>query len=245
MKKNLFVFAMLMMSVMAFAKDVKTVVFTTQPQMHCSSCEDKIKSNLRFEKGIKTIETSVENQTVTVTYDADKTTAENLQKGFEKFGYTASVVDNAAPADTTKVKKSCCCGKKAEGATAAAGGCCGGRRQKVLPQVAAAQRRQRAQRRSLAAVAKRLKARLPLLAAVARRQKVLPQVAAARRRQRAQRRSLAVVARRLRPLRVAAAQRKPKVLPQVAAAQRKPMLLPQARRSLAAVDLRRLRKRSN
>ena len=136
MKKNLFVFAMLMMSVMAFAKDVKTVVFTTQPQMHCSSCEDKIKSNLRFEKGIKAIETSVENQTVTVTYDADKTTAENLQKGFEKFGYTASVVDAAAPADTTKANKSCCCGKKAEAAaagsccakkddaTAAAGGCC-------------------------------------------------------------------------------------------------------------------------
>ena len=122
MKKNLFVFAMLMMSVMAFAKDVKTVVFTTQPQMHCSSCEDKIKSNLRFEKGIKAIETSVENQTVTVTYDADKTTAENLQKGFEKFGYTASVVDAAAPADTTKAKKSCCCGKKAE--AAAVGGCC-------------------------------------------------------------------------------------------------------------------------
>ena len=122
MKKNLFVFAMLMMSVMAFAKDVKTVVFTTQPQMHCSSCEDKIKSNLRFEKGIKAIETSVENQTVTVTYDADKTTAENLQKGFEKFGYTASVVDAAAPADTTKAKKSCCCGKKAE--AAAAGSCC-------------------------------------------------------------------------------------------------------------------------
>ena len=122
MKKNLFVFAMLMMSVMAFAKDVKTVVFTTQPQMHCSSCEDKIKSNLRFEKGIKAIETSVENQTVTVTYDADKTTAENLQKGFEKFGYTASVVDAAAPADTTKAKKSCCCGKKAD--AAAAGGCC-------------------------------------------------------------------------------------------------------------------------
>ena len=122
MKKNLFVFAMLMMSVMAFAKDVKTVVFTTQPQMHCSSCEDKIKSNLRFEKGIKAIETSVENQTVTVTYDADKTTAENLQKGFEKFGYTASVVDAAAPADTAKAKKSCCCGKKAD--AAAAGGCC-------------------------------------------------------------------------------------------------------------------------
>ncbi|MGN0282928.1 MAG: heavy-metal-associated domain-containing protein, partial [Prevotella sp.] len=119
MKKNLFVFAMLLMSVMAFAKDIKTVVFTTQPQMHCSSCEDKIKSNLRFEKGIKAIETSVEKQTVTVTYDADKTTAENLQKGFEKFGYTASVVTDAASGCCSKksectAEKKSCCSKKSE-----------------------------------------------------------------------------------------------------------------------------------
>uniref|UniRef100_UPI004026F15A hypothetical protein n=1 Tax=Prevotella sp. TaxID=59823 RepID=UPI004026F15A len=35
-----------------FAKDIKTVVFTTTPQMHCAACENKIKSNLRFEKGL-------------------------------------------------------------------------------------------------------------------------------------------------------------------------------------------------
>lgn len=47
------------------------MVFTTTPQMHCAACENKIKNNLRFEKGIKT---SVPNQTVTVKYNADKTT---------------------------------------------------------------------------------------------------------------------------------------------------------------------------
>ena len=72
--------------------DFKTVVFTTAPQMHCAACENKIKSNLRFEKGIKSIETSVPNQTVTVEYNADKTTPEKLQKGFEKFGYKARVL---------------------------------------------------------------------------------------------------------------------------------------------------------
>ena len=55
-------------------RDIKTVVFTTTPQMHCAACENKIKNNLRFEKGIKSIETSVPNQTVTVKYNADKTT---------------------------------------------------------------------------------------------------------------------------------------------------------------------------
>ena len=55
-------------------REIKTVVFTTTPQMHCAACENKIKNNLRFEKGIKNIETSVPNQTVTVKYNADKTT---------------------------------------------------------------------------------------------------------------------------------------------------------------------------
>lgn len=55
-------------------REIKTVVFTTTPQMHCAACENKIKSNHRFEKGIKNIETSVPNLTVTVKYNADKTT---------------------------------------------------------------------------------------------------------------------------------------------------------------------------
>lgn len=55
-------------------REIKTVFFTTTPQMHCAACENKIKNNLRFEKGIKNIETSVPNLTVTVKYNADKTT---------------------------------------------------------------------------------------------------------------------------------------------------------------------------
>ena len=30
-----------------FAKDIKTVVLTTNPQMHCNNCENKIKNNIR------------------------------------------------------------------------------------------------------------------------------------------------------------------------------------------------------
>ena len=74
MKKILLMFVMIMVAMVGFAKDIKTVVFTTTPQMHCEACENKIKNNLRFEKGIKSIETSVPNQTVIVKYNADKTT---------------------------------------------------------------------------------------------------------------------------------------------------------------------------
>ena len=91
---------MMMVAMVTFAKDIKTVVFTTTPQMHCENCENKIKSNLRFEKGIKSIETSVTDQTVTVTYNADKTSPEKLQKGFEKFGYKARILK-----DGEKVEK--------------------------------------------------------------------------------------------------------------------------------------------
>ena len=92
MKKIVLMSAMMMMMMATFAKDIKTVVFTTTPQMHCAACEKKIKDNLRFEKGIKSIGTSVPNQTVTVRYNADKTTPEKLQKGFEKFGYKARIL---------------------------------------------------------------------------------------------------------------------------------------------------------
>ena len=90
MRKSLFaMLVMLMVSAVTYAKDIKTVVFTTTPQMHCENCENKIKNNLRFEKGVKEITTSVDNQTVTVKYDADKTTPDKIQQGFKKFGYEA------------------------------------------------------------------------------------------------------------------------------------------------------------
>ncbi len=90
MKKFLtFLLTLFVGTTVALAKDVKTVVLTTTPQMHCSGCENKIKKNLRFEKGVKDIQTSVPDQTVTVKYDADKISLEKLMKAFEKFGFTA------------------------------------------------------------------------------------------------------------------------------------------------------------
>ena len=75
------------------AKDIKTVVLETSPEMHCNGCETKIKTNIRFEKGIKDIETSLEEKTVTIKYDADKTSVDNIIEGFKKIGYEATVAD--------------------------------------------------------------------------------------------------------------------------------------------------------
>ena len=85
-----------------FAKDIKTVVFTTNPQMHCNNCEKKIKENIRFEKGVKSIKTSLDTKTVTIEYDADKTTIANIIKGFEKIKYEAKEVkENPKKVDAT------------------------------------------------------------------------------------------------------------------------------------------------
>lgn len=125
MKKTLFILSMLVMAVCvalpSSAKSPKeTVVFTVVPQMTCQNCENKIKSNLRFEKGVSDIVTDLETQTVTVTYDPEKTNKENLTAAFGKIGYTASEGAAEAPkcgkkAGCKKAEGKACCGKKAEG----------------------------------------------------------------------------------------------------------------------------------
>ena len=100
MKRNLFLSLLMFAAMAVSAKDIRKVTVTTTPQMHCEACENMIKNNLSFEKGVKMIATDIEKQTVVITYDADKTTVEKLIKGFEKFGYKARVPEgkHAVPA---------------------------------------------------------------------------------------------------------------------------------------------------
>ena len=78
MKKGIFALLALMLSFTIYAKDIKELVVTTTPPMSCQNCENKIKGNLRFEKGIKKIETNIPDQRVTIEYDADKTTHQKI-----------------------------------------------------------------------------------------------------------------------------------------------------------------------
>lgn len=106
MKKFLLTVFVMLASLNCFAKkDFQTVVFTTVPQMHCSACENRIKGNMRFEKGIKAIATNVENQTVTIKYDASKTSVTQLQKGFEKIGYKARLLKAGEKVKANKNEK--------------------------------------------------------------------------------------------------------------------------------------------
>ncbi len=66
---------------------IDTLVVTTDPQMHCSSCENRIKQNIRFVKGTKHITTNLEDQTVTIVYDSRKAGPQDYTKAFDKIGY--------------------------------------------------------------------------------------------------------------------------------------------------------------
>ena len=78
-------------TVSAPKKDVKTVVFNVG--LHCQNCVKKVKENISFEKGVKSLEVNLENKTVTISYDPSKTDEAILKKAIEKLGYTCSKPD--------------------------------------------------------------------------------------------------------------------------------------------------------
>lgn len=80
---------LILSATMMTAKDIRTLVVTTTPQMHCPRCENRVKTNLGEVKGIKSVETSVADQTVTIKYDAKKVTEDKIIDAFKGFGFSA------------------------------------------------------------------------------------------------------------------------------------------------------------
>ena len=98
MKKIILMMALAIASVSVSAqksKSAETLQVTTTPQMHCANCEKKIKTNIRFVKGVKKIETSIPNQTVTIVYEPSKSNFEDFVKAFKKIGYKIEKVKQA------------------------------------------------------------------------------------------------------------------------------------------------------
>ena len=90
MKKLFILMAIAITSLSALAQknnQTDTLQVKTTPQMHCANCENKIKKNIRFVKGVKEIKTSVPDQKVTIIYQKDKSTQEEFVQAFSKIGY--------------------------------------------------------------------------------------------------------------------------------------------------------------
>lgn len=126
MKRILTLTFAIVMAISVMAADKATAYFSVLPAMTCQNCENKIKTNLRYEKGVKDITTSLSDQVVTVCYDPVKTSPKKIIAAFGKIGYTATTT--SAPKDSSKCSKAngkcektgkACC-KKQKGAK-----CCG------------------------------------------------------------------------------------------------------------------------
>ena len=72
-------------------KEKKTVTYNVS--MHCKNCVAKITDNVSFVKGVEDLKVSLDEKTVTITYDPAKTDEATLQKAIEKLGYTAEKVN--------------------------------------------------------------------------------------------------------------------------------------------------------
>ena len=86
-------------------KELRVLTVTTTPEMHCQNCEKKIKENIRFEAGVKKIETNLEKQLVVITYDPAKTDSKKLTQAFAKIGYTIKVISDEPAVNKHKTKK--------------------------------------------------------------------------------------------------------------------------------------------
>lgn len=73
-------------------RETAVAVFTVEPAMSTSTCENKIKTGLRFEKGVTAVATSLQTGMVTVTYDPARTDVAGLTTALAGIGYTAAEV---------------------------------------------------------------------------------------------------------------------------------------------------------
>lgn len=95
----------LILTAVAFASDKTTAVFTVDHQMH-QGCKEKITKNMRFEKGVKSIDVSLPKNTITIVYDPQKTDPEKLVAGFKGIGFNALLIsDTDAETSATGDKK--------------------------------------------------------------------------------------------------------------------------------------------
>jgi mercuric ion binding protein len=74
--------------------------------LQCGSCSGNINSHIRENKGIKQVKIDAKANTITVVYDAAKTTPESIRIAINAAGYDAD--DKKAPADAVNKLDGCC-----------------------------------------------------------------------------------------------------------------------------------------
>jgi len=74
----------------------------------CGDCEERIESNIAYEKGVKKVELDDSTKIVTIVFDPKKNSADGLRTAISKIGYDA---DNVAADPEAYAKLPACCKK--------------------------------------------------------------------------------------------------------------------------------------
>ena len=83
--------------------EIKEVTFNVH--LHCENCVKKVQENIAFEKGVKDLHVCLEDQTVSLKYDAAKTSEETLKAAIEKLGYPVSGI--RSPFSVARTMRNC------------------------------------------------------------------------------------------------------------------------------------------
>lgn len=94
--------AALMVCATTVAKELKVLVVKTTPAVQNVEAQTKVKDLLRLTAGVKKVVADFSAQQVSVTYDADKTTAKKILASLKKNGYEVTVVSDGAPKENAK-----------------------------------------------------------------------------------------------------------------------------------------------
>lgn len=85
--------ALLLMSALSanaetFDKKKKKETVTYLVSMTCENCQQRIESNIPYEKGVTDLKVDLPNKLVTIEYRSDKTTADKLKAAIKEMGFT-------------------------------------------------------------------------------------------------------------------------------------------------------------
>jgi periplasmic mercuric ion binding protein len=112
MKKAILIIVLFATANIAFAQKAnkQTIVIKTQIYcshcLQCGSCGANINDHITATKGIKKVVVDPKENTITVSYDANKTTPEKIREAINKAGYDAD--DQKATAEAVNTLDGCC-----------------------------------------------------------------------------------------------------------------------------------------
>jgi copper chaperone CopZ len=107
MKQVILFLSIIFISVTAFAQTKGVVTEHHKVQGNCGSCKKRIEA-AAFVKGVKRVEWDKHSKDLTLTYDASKTSAEEVMKSIAKSGHESDLVKVDANDPAYKKLPSCC-----------------------------------------------------------------------------------------------------------------------------------------